>query len=441
MGFSDDTHMKFYELRRQAEDFLLQGGKRFPKNLYRDIPKLIHELEVHQIELELQNQELRRSQAELEVSRNKYFELYDLAPVGYLSISETGLILGANLTAAQLFGLERQAIRDKPFTRFIIPEDQDAYYQHRLRLFETGERQACEIRMLRQDGSNFWGRLEATVAPGAESGKPVFRTTISDITEGKRLEAALLESEQSVRRLNECILNMVMVLSHDIRGPIVAIASTLKLMLRGAYGKLDPGLTNTVQDLLARSARLLGTAEDYLGKAAIVEGSIVSEREALDLRQDIIDAVLEELVDQIARQEIFIDNRLGAIPAGSIIINVDKTWLKAVYRNLFSNAIKYGGKGCTISFGFEPLESHFRLNVYNSGAPVAEEDRRKLFTRFGRIHAPNGPIPDGVGLGLCLVREIVQAHGGEIWYEAQPDGSNFIFTLPRENEDATNLLE
>jgi PAS domain S-box-containing protein len=255
-----------------------------------------------------------------------------------------------------------------------------------------------------------------------------------DITERKRAEAALLESEQRVRRLNEHLLNMVMVLSHDIRGPLVAIASILKLMLRGAYGKLDQNPANTVQDLLSRCARLLGTAEDYLGKASIVTGSMEMEREVLDLRQDIIDAVLDELADDITRREIVIDNRLGGIPAGSIPIRANKTWLKAVYRNLFNNAVKYGGKGCTISFGFEQHESHYRLNVYNSGRPIAEEDRRKIFDRFERIEPLEGPIKEGVGLGLSLCRQIIREHGGEIWYEALPDGSNFVFTISREDE-------
>ena len=139
------------------------------------------------------------------------------------------------------------------------------------------------------------------------------------------------------------------------------------------------------------------------------------KREVLDLRQDIIDVVLEELADDITRREIVIDNRLGAIPSGSIAISANKTWLKAVYRNIFTNAVKYGGKGCTISFGFEQHETHYRLNVYNSGRPIAAKDRDKIFDRLERIEPLDGPTPDGVGLGLCLCREIINEHGGEIW--------------------------
>jgi PAS domain S-box-containing protein len=403
--------------------------------------RTLQDLRVHQIELEMQNEELRRAQAELDATRARYFDLYDLAPVGYATVNEKGLILETNLTAATLLGVVRNTLAKQPFHRFILKEDQDLYYLHCKQLVAThaaspgqaAEPEACELRMVKEDGTPFWGHLAVTAAQDT-NGAPVYRVVMSDITERKQAEAELLESEQRGRRLNEQILNMVMVLSHDIRGPLVAIASILKLLLRGTYGKLDQSPANTVQDLLSRCARLLGTAEDYLGKAAMVGGSIEMEREVLDLRQDIIDAVLEELADEITNNEFVIDNRLGAIPAGSIRICANKTWLKAVYRNLFTNAIKYGGKGRTISFGFEERESHFRLNVYNSGRPIAEEDREKIFDRFERIDPLEGPTPDGVGLGLCLCKEIILEHGGEIWCEARPDGSNFVFTISKEDE-------
>ncbi len=401
-----------------------------------DAQRLIHELRVHQIELEMQNEELRNVQTQLEESRARYADLYNFAPLSYFTFDEKGRIIEVNLTGAKQLGIERGNLINIPFMTIVVKSDWKRFFSHLNKVFDTHEGDTCEVRLRAKESGEFFARLDSILMKSA-SGTGFCRTSVTDITERKRVEATLFESEQRVRRLNEHILNMVMVLSHDIRGPLVAIASTLKLMLRGVYGKLDQNPANTVQELLSRCARLLGTAEDYLGKASIVEGSLEMEREVLDLRQDIIDAVLDELADDITKREIVIDNRLGAIPSGSITISANKTWLKAVYRNLFSNAVKYGGKGCTISFGFEQRESHYRLNVYNSGRPIAEEDREKIFHRFERIAQLGGPTPDGVGLGLCLCREIILEHGGEIWYEARPNGSNFVFTISREDELGT----
>ena len=242
----------------------------------------------------------------------------------------------------------------------------------------------------------------------------------------------LKESEERLRRLNKDILHMLMIMSHDIRGPLVAMAATLKLLLRGSYGDMDKSVRNTLVDLQSRAIRLLGVAEDYLGKAHSLEGSLRIEREVLDLRQDIIDPVLDELANEIEQRDIVIDNRLGAIPAGTIPVNVNKVWLKTVFRNLFSNAIKYGDKGCRIAFGFEDHGTYYRLNVYNSGAPVPRDQQQKLFTRFFRGEARTRDHRDGIGLGLYLTKEIIHRHGGEIWYEAKIDGSDFVFTIAKE---------
>jgi len=369
----------------------------------------------------------------LQESEKRYRRLFESARDGILILdADTGKVVDVNPFLLQLLGYSYDAICGQHIWELGVFKDIAASKDAFKALQDKEYIRYDDLPLETLDGRPIAVEFVSNIY--LVDNTKVIQCNIRDITERKR-GAALLESEQRVRRLNEHILNMVMVLSHDIRGPLVAIASILKLMLRGVYGKLDQNPANTVQDLLSRCARLLGTAEDYLGKASIVGGTMEMKREVLDLRQDIIDAVLDELADDITMREIVIDNRLGAIPSGSITISANKTWLKAVYRNLFSNAVKYGGgKGSTISFGFEQRESHYRLNVYNSGIPIAEEDREKIFDRFGRIEPLEGHTPDGVGLGLYLCREIILEHGGEIWYEARPDGSNFVFTISREDE-------
>jgi PAS domain S-box-containing protein len=160
--------------------------------------RLFHELRVHQIELEMQNEEMRRAQEALEALRARYFDLYDVAPVGYFSISEPGLILEANLTAAKLLGWEKKQMVKQPISRFIFKEDQDVYYRHRKKLFETGEPQTCELRVVKKDGMPFWARVEATAVRAADGG-PACRAAVSDITERMKAEETLRDSEENMR--------------------------------------------------------------------------------------------------------------------------------------------------------------------------------------------------------------------------------------------------
>ncbi|MCX6090198.1 MAG: sensor domain-containing diguanylate cyclase [Candidatus Atribacteria bacterium] len=178
-------------LRQRAEEITRGKAVQSPENLEAMSPEetrqTLHDLQVHQIELEIQNEELRRAQAELETARARYFDLYDLAPVGYCTLSKPGLIQEANLTAVTLLGVARGALIKQPISRFILKEDQDIYYRHRKQLFETGAPQVCEMRMVKPDGTAFWTRVEAVTAQDA-NGVPVCRVVLSDITDRKQAE-------------------------------------------------------------------------------------------------------------------------------------------------------------------------------------------------------------------------------------------------------------
>lgn len=218
------------------------------------------------------------------------------------------------------------------------------------------------------------------------------------------------------------ILDMLSIASHDIRGPLVALGSTVKLLMRGAFGLIDESVKVTLADLFARINRLEKIVGEYLCKSSVMNTKM-PEKEFLDVRQDIIDPLLDEFSQEIGESAIRIDNTLGAIPGNSIIIKANANWVRIVYRNLIRNAIKYAAGGY-IAFGFEDRGDHYRLNVYNSGPPVPEERRDKIFERF--------ESRDSTGLGLTISRELIQKHGGDMWYENTWDNHpNFIFTIPK----------
>lgn len=165
-----------------------------------DSLRLVHELQVHQIELELQNDELRRTQLELEAARARYSELYELAPVGFLTLNDRGRILQGNIRVARLLGVDRGALAKQPISRFIAKEDLEAFSLRHKSLTENRELQEFELRMLRHDGTQFWAHLEASAAWDA-AGAPELRIALSDISARKATEAALYRSEAEFRSM------------------------------------------------------------------------------------------------------------------------------------------------------------------------------------------------------------------------------------------------
>ena len=151
----------------------------------------LYELRVHRIQLEMQNEELRQTQLELDNQRKRYFDLYDLAPVGYCTVSANGLILEANLKAANMMGTPRKALVKQPIGRFINRADQHTYNLRCKQLFETGQAQNCELQIVPGQGEPFWANLMATVA--SSDGVAVMRFVLSDISERKRAEEMVRE--------------------------------------------------------------------------------------------------------------------------------------------------------------------------------------------------------------------------------------------------------
>ena len=190
-------------LEKQAQEFISKNPSAIDKIPPTDIKQLIEDLQVHQIELEMQNDELRRLQQDLENERDKYSDLYDYSPVSYFTINEKGIILEANLTAAATVGVERGLLIGSPFSDFIVGDDQDIFWVHRKKLFETKTRQTCELRLSPKKDSEFYALMESIVVQEDHKNGNLIRTAVTDIHARHQAEDSLRKSEERYRGLVE----------------------------------------------------------------------------------------------------------------------------------------------------------------------------------------------------------------------------------------------
>lgn len=310
--------------------------------------------------------------------------------------------------------------------------------EHTVHCSEGGSAAFFPIRGKRSIQQEIGYPLNSNVVIGAleiKRSKPLIKADIFFLEKYcRRLGMGLhfLEMVEYNKMLNQHIMDMLTVASHDIRSPLNSIAVGLKVLDKELYGKLDPNVKEVVKALLRKAHSLSLTLETYLGETSLFSGALKIVKEKLDYRMDIIDPILEEFSDAFAQHHIRIDESMGGIPERMITIKADRIWLLSVYRNLFSNVVKYGGPGCTVAFGFEDWQDHYRLNVFNTGRSIDPDQQERLFQRFSRIEAEDTKNVKGAGFGLFFVKEIVERHGGKIWYEPKPDGSNFVFTLPKD---------
>ena len=226
MKRNKDQPPNFKKLREEAEKRLLERASDIGIMSVEDINRLVHELEVHQIELEMQNEELRQAQLDLESALDKYSDLYDFAPVGYLTLNDTGLILQANLVCATMLGVERRSLVGRRFSQFIAKDDQDDFYFHRQKLLETKTKQVCELRLSKNDGTEFYAQLESTAVKDKALNYSAKRSSLSDITERKQAEMALITTKKEIDSIVRTVPDIIYRL--DPHGRITFVSDSVK---------------------------------------------------------------------------------------------------------------------------------------------------------------------------------------------------------------------
>lgn len=316
-----------------------------------EIQKLIHELEVHQIELEMQNEELSRAQDKLVTANNRYFDLYNMAPIGYCTLDTNGLIQEANLAAKNLLGLQQQL--NQPIVRFIYRDDQDIYYLLKKKLLTTGEKQECELRMQNVLGIQFCTHLIISSQKDSNNSQN-FRLIISDISKQKEQEKQLLISENIVKKE----------LHHSVKNNMQLILSLFKL-------KLAPFMNSDIQRVVKEvtyKIRGMASVHDMLYRQ-----KILTNIDASEYFITLVNALKNGYETEHIQFEIKIDVQLSSdqlIFCGLIVNEVIINSIKYAFND------KENEKRWTIKLNFFSFELQTILEISDNG--IGMDESRKI---------------------------------------------------------------
>lgn len=421
-----------------------------------EIQRILNELRVHQIELDMQNEELRRTQLELLISQERYFDLYELAPVGYFSLNRQGMILGVNLTGVKSLHLEKKDVLKRPFSRYIVSEDQDAFYLFTQRLFSQKSVQQCEVRVRPAMSDPIWVQLEGNLIREPQNGEPLLRMTVSNIQAQKEAQTALQKSnrtlEQTILELTEMrnlvekrerlavIGQLAAGIAHDFRNLLTTM--NLQTTLARNSPDLDPMVVRRLGIVLAESdkaGQLVQKILDFSRQSHLT-------LKTLDLAT-LVEGVLR-ILTRILRETIHLSFQVegGANQRGlsetAWLIQADAGRLEQVLMNLALNAQDAMPQGGTMEVrlerfvlapavappvtGMEPGD-WIALTVLDTGTGMTPEVLSHLYEPFYTTKE----VGKGTGLGLAQSYGIIKQHLGHMAVESEVNvGTSVCLYLP-----------
>jgi PAS domain S-box-containing protein len=414
---------RLFELRQQAETLLSEKIKNARQVKFEDVKEIVYELQVHQIELEMQNEELRRTQAELQESHNKYQGLYNSAPIGYFTLDRNGVILEVNTTGAELFGIEKPKLLKTNFTHLIAPDSQDSFYFHCKKLFKTAARQNCEIKFLKTDSSLLYAHIESIVVPDA-SGDLNHRIILIDISERKRAEEKAKEVE-TLKELERLRTELLADISHELRSPLTSIKGYSTTLLEYDEKLKHEKKLEYLKTIDQASDRLLELIEQLQDISQLDAGILKIVNKPTNIGELIKEVVTEAQIS--SADHIFKLDLPRNLPRSRI----DARRIRQVLENLINNADKYSKADTEIKIAAQCNLQELLISVSDQGIGIPQGELPRVFDRFFRSRRSEIAGQMGIGLGLSICKSLVEAEGGRIWIESEEGkGSTCFFTLP-----------
>jgi PAS domain S-box-containing protein len=412
-------------LRKKAEELFKSQAPdlNFPE-AESDILKLNHELSVHQIELEIQNNELIRAKEELEVAVEKYTDLYDFAPTAYLTLSADGQIVLMNLSASKMIGKERHYLIKSIFSSYIIDDAKQTFLHFLNEIFESRSEQTCEITILKNGKIPVNVYLIGIITKNGDS----CEINMVDVTERKlaedKLKTVNKELEQSLSSNADKEL-FISLLAHDLRNPFGVLLGHTEMLLGDIRSHDISYIENLIGDVYNSAQNTYALLEDLLKWSRMRNGRYPFELQQISFK-NLCSEVVNSLNPIASAKKILIN----CIDDKEIVLIADEDMLKAIIRNLLSNAIKFTNNYGLIKISVDKIDSNVIFSVSDNGIGIETERLESLFeishsSTFGTSNEK------GTGLGLLLCKEFVEKHGGKIWVKSESGkGSVFYFNIP-----------
>jgi PAS domain S-box-containing protein len=415
------------ELRRRAEARLATDAPSGPLDPA-DGLRLVHELRVHQIELELQNEELRAARTESEERLRRYTELFDFAPIGYFQLAERAVVRAVNFAGVALLGLTRAQALGQPLDTFVEPRSRTALADLLAEVLTRGDDdQPAAVRDLVLVGEG--GRrlhVRATAAP-LRGREPSALVAVEDVTARRVAEDALRDE---VRRKDDFLA----ALSHELRNPLAPIRNGLFLVDR--LPPADPRSRNALEMIDRQVTHLTRIVDDLLDVTRIARGKVRLQAERVDLA-----ALLRQSIQD---HQLAFDGAGVAMGAawenGPCWIEADPARLAQVFGNVLVNALKFTPRGGRVDVLLDRAADRARVRIRDTGVGIAPDLLSRVFEPFAQAPQTLARSAGGLGLGLATVKGLVELHGGTV--RARSDGpgtgTEIVIQLPLAGAPATS---
>lgn len=414
---------------------------------------LINELEVHQLELAMQNQELNITRENLETAVEKYTELYDSAPTGYMSLSKEGKIVELNLCAAKMLGMERQKLTGSNLGIFFAAGSRQTFSNFLSGIFKNENQDSAELvlstaekniitvyiigHLSKNNDHCDISMIDITERKKADE---LLKQLLNELTlankkielqieEKKAHEAELIKTNKELEHafyLNNEKTRFISILAHDLRSPFSVMLGYSEMLLERIHELNEGEVEKLVKEIQGSTHSTFALLENLLKWARLQTGKVPFKQQNLKF-VNVFDEVMKYIIPLAETKKISLN---AAIPQ-DIEIFADPDMLMAVLRNLLSNAVKFSHPDAVVKVNAEQTDSNFIFSVTDNGVGINSQKLPKLFD-IDRNQTVAGTAGEkGTGLGLFLSKGFVEKHGGKLWVESVVGrGSIFYFNIP-----------